>query len=134
MEIVLLKRIECRGCAQIFNVCRSCWRGQAYCCQECRRAAQKEIHCKAQRKYRQTEKGKQAHCRQEKNRRLRQSEKTMDDAPTNPGLIHDNVSSKPDCTGPCCHFCGKTGQIVDFFPWRDYARRPARTPVVRITP
>ncbi len=127
MNIVLLKCIECRRCAQTFYVCRSCWRGQAYCCQGCRRAAQKEARCKAQRKYRQTVKGKEAHCRQERNRRLRQSEKTMDDASTNPGMIHDNVSSKPDCTGPCCHFCGKIGQIVDFFPWRDYAGRPART-------
>jgi len=127
MKMVLLKRVECRRCAQIFYVCRSCWRGQAYCCQECRRAAQKEASCKAQQKYRQTVKGKQAHCQQEKNRRLRQSKKTMDDASTNPGMIHDNVSSKPDCTGPCCHFCGKIGQIVNFFPRRGYAGRSART-------
>jgi hypothetical protein len=58
----------------------------------------------------------------------------MDDASTNLVMIHDNVFSKPNCSGLCCHFCGKSGQIVDFFPRRDYARRSARTPVVRITP
>lgn len=130
MEIVLLIRIECRHCGQIFYVCRSCWRGQAYCCQECCQAAQKESHRKAQRKYRQTSKGKEAHRLQERNRRLRQSEKTMDDATTNPDMIHDNVLSDPDFTGPCCQFCGKTGQIVEFFPWREYAGRSVKTNLI----
>ena len=126
MEIVLLKRIECKRCFQIFYVCRSCWRGQAYCCQECRQEARKEAHCKAQKKYRQTPKGKEAHRRQEKNKRLRQAEKTMDDTSTIPGVTHDSVSPKPLCSGPCCHFCGKIGWVVEHFPWRGYAKRPVR--------
>ncbi len=130
MEIILLKRIECRWCAQIFYVCRSCWRGQVYCCQECRRTAQRDARRKSQRKYRQTPKGKEAHRLQERNRRLRQSEKTMDDATTNPDMIHDNVLSKPEYTGSCCHFCGTTGQIVDFFPWREYAGRFVKTDLI----
>lgn len=130
MEIVLLIRIDCRRCAQIFHVCRSCWRGQAYCCLECRLSAQREAHRKAQRKYRQTSKGKQTHRLQEKNRRLRQSKKTMDDATTNPNMIHDNILSKPVYTGSCCHFCGKTGHIVDFFPWREYAGRTVKTNLI----
>ncbi len=130
MEIVLLIRIECRRCAQIFNVCRSCWRGQAYCCQKCRLTAQKEAHRKAQKKYRQTLKGKETHRLQERNRRLRQSKKNMDDATTNPDTIHDNVLSKPADTGSYCHFCGKIGHIVDVFPWREYAGRTVRTDLI----
>lgn len=126
MEIILLIHIECRRCAQHFYVCRSCWRGQAYCCQQCRKAAQREARRKAQKKYRQTPKGKETHRLQERNRRLRQYEKTMDDATTNPDMIHDIVLSKPIDTASCCHFCGKIGHIVDFFPWREYAGRSAR--------
>lgn len=130
MDIVLLVRIECRRCAQIFFVCRSCWRGQAYCCEECRQAAQREARRKAQRKYRQTPKGKETHRLQERNRRLRQFEKTMDDATTNPDMIHANVLSKPKYTGSCCHFCGKIGHIVDVFPRRGYAGRTVRTDLI----
>lgn len=121
--MVLLKLIYCRRCSLEFFVCHSCWRGQAYCSEACRQAAHKEAHCMAQRKYRQTEKGKEAHRQQEKRRRLRNSKKTVDDASSTPGLIHDNVPESMTVTITCCRFCGETGQIVDHFPRRGYGGR-----------
>jgi hypothetical protein len=123
MVVVLLKRIECKRCLFELFICRSCWRGQAYCSQACRQAAQKESHCIAQQKYRQTEKGKEAHRQQEKRRRLRNSKKTVDDASSTPGLAHDNVCANLLFTTPCCSFCGKTGQVIDHFPRQGYGRR-----------
>ncbi len=121
--MVLLKRIECKRCSLEFLICRSCWRGQAYCSEACRQIAQKEGHCIAQHKYRQTEKGKKAHRQQEKRRRQRNSKKTVDDASSTPGLVHDNVKASLLFPNPCCCFCGKTGQIVDDFPRKGYGGR-----------
>jgi hypothetical protein len=54
----------------------------------------------------------------------------MDDATTNPDMIHDNVLSKPVYTGSCCRFCGKIGLIIDAFPWRGYAGRSVKTDLI----
>jgi hypothetical protein len=65
----------------------SCWRGQAYCCVKCRLAGRRNHHREAQRKYRQSEKGKKAHCEAENRRRHSQNqkkEKNMDDATSTP--------------------------------------------------
>ncbi len=59
MEIILLKAVSCRWCARIFFICLRCWRGQAYCCDACRQASQREAHCLAQKIYRQTAKGRE---------------------------------------------------------------------------
>ncbi|WP_457554202.1 hypothetical protein [Desulfobacula sp.] len=61
----------------------------------CRNSAQKEIHNKAQKLYRQTEKGESVHAEDERRRRLSQSKKTMDDASTTPPCDHDNNSHRP---------------------------------------
>lgn len=121
--MVLLKRIECKRCSIDFFVCHSCWRGQAYCSEDCRDAARREAHRKAQQKYRQTERGREAHRQQEKRRRLQRSKKTMDDTSSTPGLNHDNFPEVLSSVIPCCRFCGKTGQIVDHFPRRGYGNR-----------
>lgn len=123
MAIILLKKIQCKRCGSVFYVCHSCWRGQAYCCKFCQKTAQREAHRKAQEKYRQTEKGKMAHRRQEKERRIRNSQKTVDDATSTPSKPDDNLRIKPPYSHPCCCFCGRTGLIVDQFPRRGYGRR-----------
>ena len=53
-----LIQIRCRCCGTVFSVCRCCWRGQAYCCDECRIAKKRQNHSEVQRRYRQTAKGK----------------------------------------------------------------------------
>jgi len=123
MKIVLLKLIECKRCSLEFYICNSCWRGHAYCSDECRQAARSEAHCISQRKYRQTEKGKEAHRQQEKNRRIRNSKKTVDDTSSTPLIVHDNVPVNLLFTSPCCHFCGRKGRIVELFPRRGYGGR-----------
>lgn len=123
MANVFLKTIQCKRCDKVFYICSSCWRGQAYCSTCCRGAARRETHRKAQRKYRQTEKGKAAHRRQEKRRRLKKSKKTMDDPPSTPTQPDDNLRIKSPDFHPCCCFCGKSGPIVAQFPRRGYGKR-----------
>ena len=123
MISAFLKIIRCRCCSQIFHVCQSCWRGQAYCCDGCRLAAQRMIHRRAQKKYRQTEKGKEAHREWERMRRMRNYKKTVDDAGSTPDIDHDKLPVNSPFTTGCCHFCGKTGMIVDHFPRRGYGGR-----------
>ena len=127
---MLLKKISCRWCGFIFYMCRSCFRGHAYCSDPCRTAAKQKKHCKVQRKYRGTDKGKKTHCEDENRRRhglSKKNQKNMDDTSSTAlpawviGLLCRFWSriflvEK----APYCHFCGCTGQIVDKFPRRGY--------------
>lgn len=125
MKITFLKIIQCKRCHQIFFICNHCWRGQAYCCDQCRQAARREARRKRQKKYRQTPKGKAAHCRQERNRRLRKTKKNMGDTPSTPPDEHDIEPVVRLFSPPRCHFCGRQGQIVADFPRRGYGGRYA---------
>lgn len=127
---LLLLRIQCRWCSQPFCVCRRCWRGQAYCCDACRRKGKLKSHRKAQRKYRQTKKGKEKHCEDENRRRhgtIQKKPKNMDDATSThrrPWAIRilNRIKShfwRIDID-PFCHFCGAHGRIVATFPRRGY--------------
>jgi len=95
---LLLIEVCCRGCKVSFCVCQRCWRGQAYCSEECRRLGRRRVHREAQKRYRQTPKGKKAHCLAENRRRhlsacgnaqaggwSKKNEKKMDD-PSSRGL------------------------------------------------
>ena len=127
---LLLILIQCRWCDFQFCICRSCWRGQAYCCDQCRRAAKLKNKRKAQRKYRQTQKGKKNHCEAENRRRHGNNQrkpKNMDDAtspPRHPWAMKvltriRNRTWRIDI-GPFCHFCGIRGRVVSAFPRRGY--------------
>jgi len=133
-SFLLLLGIQCRRCKGFFCVCRSCWRGQAYCCDECRVAAQRHNHREVQRRYRQTPKGKKAHREAENRRRYglsKKIQKNMDDASSTvlpPWCMTLLVCAKIliihaktwfDKTGRC-HFCGCSGTVVDEFPRRGY--------------
>jgi len=127
---LLLILIQCRWCDFHFCICRSCFRGQAYCCGECRRAAKRKNHCKAQRKYRQTQKGQKNHREAENRRRHGNNQskpKNMDDATSTPRhpWAMKMLSRIRNCTwridiGPFCHFCGIRGRVVSSFPRRGY--------------
>lgn len=78
-----LIQIRCRCCGIVFSVCQCCWRGQAYCCDECRVAGTQKNHREAQKRYRQTAEGKKAHREAENRRRhglSKKNQKNMDDA------------------------------------------------------
>ncbi len=127
MELLL---IFCRRCKSGFCVCRSCWRGQAYCCDACRTVSRLESRRKAQQRYRQTEKGKRAHRLSENRRRYRKNNspsKNMDDTTSSPSLDGGIVSSQRENIAilnpglhDCCNFCGRPGKIVPYFPRRGY--------------
>ena len=68
----------------VFPVCRSCFRGQVYCSDQCREQARTEQRRQAQRRYRKTEKGRKAHRNAERRRRIKKSKKTMDDQGSTP--------------------------------------------------
>ena len=130
MPKLLLISIQCRWCDFHFCICRSCFRGQAYCCDECRSTGKRKNQSKAQRKYRQTPKGKKNHCESENRRRhgntLRKP-KNMDDATSTARrpwamkmLTHIKSCTWRIDLRPFCHFCGIRGRIVSSFPRRGY--------------
>ena len=123
MEIILLKTVSCRWCGRTFHICRSCWRGQAYCRDSCRRNSKRKAHRLAQQRYRRTTKGREAHRQAARRRRMQVSEKTVADASSTPTPEHDRLPQNHPFTNPCCHFCGRKGVIVDHFPRRGYGKR-----------
>ena len=133
---MLLVEVCCRRCGLRFYVCRRCWRGQAYCGEACRILGRRRVHREAQRRYRQTAKGKKAHRQGENRRRHGWSKKIakkMDD-PSSRGLSLGFIKllrgvlvlRVPDGTGfdpkRRCHFCGRKGRVVDRFPRRGGSR------------
>lgn len=53
------RRIRCSLCSKIFHICVSCYRGQRFCCEDCRRKARKESRAAIQRRYRNSERGRE---------------------------------------------------------------------------
>lgn len=91
-------------------------------------------HREAERRYRQTDKGKKAHREGENRRRHRlimEGEKKMDDASSIPSflwcmglivftrLVVMHCRAWFDKTGRC-YFCGSLGKVVEVFPRRGY--------------
>jgi len=132
-SFLLLVEVCCRWCGASFCVCRRCWRGQVYCSEECGRLGRGRVHREAQRRYRQTPKGKKAH-RQGENRRRhgwsKKNEKKMDDL-SSKGLTWCVIGLLVYAhflmirarawfdSERRCHFCGCKGQVVDGFPRRE---------------
>ena len=73
MVVELIITIECRYCHQQFGLCRSCYRGQRYCCDQCRKRARRKANRLAQQRYRQTDKGRKAHREAENRRRQKKN-------------------------------------------------------------
>jgi len=124
---MLLLKIYCGCCGKIFFICGCCFRGQKYCCDECRIAGYRQVHLEAQKKYRLTDKGKKQHSESEKRRRLRKKQKgklttamhkiCMCLAMILKSLFYDEDDGKK--TGHC-QICGTKGKIVHEFPSRGY--------------
>ena len=90
-------------------------------------AGKRHAHREAQRRYRQTPKGKKAHREAENRRRYGLSQKKMDDG-TSTGLytrcnMHpvrvQSILLRSSMIGRC-HFCGTWGMIAQEFPRRGY--------------
>lgn len=127
---MFLISIKCHWCDFPFFLCRSCWRGHAYCCDDCRRSGYLKNRSEAQRRYRQTEKGKKKHREAENRRRYRktiQNPKKMDDTPSTTLPVWCTTVimwTRHLIFGlqikPSCRFCGALGQLVTKFPRRGY--------------
>ena len=116
---VLLIGLECKHCKLRFNICRKCYCGHVYCSSSCRREAQVKAHRKAQSRYRTSDKGREAHSRNEKMRRMgKVNKKTMADESTNCPTLRVILYPIVQNTKPRCSFCGVYGKIVDVFPRR----------------
>jgi len=117
---------SCKHCHLLFAVCQSCYRGQLYCCQSCRIEGQRLLHREAQRRYRQTVKGREAHRQDEKLRRMRkrvERKKTVDDASSTPPIPHAILPLTEQFLVQHCHFCGCPGVLVKEFPRRGYGNK-----------
>jgi hypothetical protein len=93
-------------------------------------AARKAAHRTAQRRYRQSAKGRRAHCLAENRRRQRINHtalEKMDDQSSTlpPPKCMLALKSAPVLPGAaaCCHFCGRWGIVVNKFPRRLYGKR-----------
>ena len=60
---VELRRLFCRGsgCGVMFYICRSCYRGQVYCGDECRRRMRRQQKRRANRKHQDSPEGRLDH-------------------------------------------------------------------------
>ncbi len=60
---VELRQLFCRGsgCGVMFYICRSCYRGQVYCGDECRRRMRRQQRRRANRRHQQSREGRLDH-------------------------------------------------------------------------
>ena len=60
---VAFRQLFCRavGCGVMFFICRPCYRGQAYCSEECRQESRRRQRRKANRRYQQDPEVRQDH-------------------------------------------------------------------------
>ncbi len=123
--------LPCHCCGLVFLLCSRCYRGHRYCCSKCRTAARRQAAREAQRRYRQTDKGKKAHCDAEKRRRMGRTEERkgkgmITETPVKccvPAVMYAlSVIDAGIRTGEKghCHFCGCPGVTVNKFS-RTYA-------------
>lgn len=134
-----LRYFSCKHCRLLFAICQSCYRRQIYCCQSCRIEGQRLLHRQAQKRYRQTVKGREAHRQAERRRRMRKSvknKKTVDDASSTPTKSHATLPLIEHFLVQQCHFCGCPGVLVYKFARRGYGQNrhpvqiPAREPKI----
>lgn len=132
--VLLLVEIRCRWCDTCFFICQRCFRRQAYCCDKCRIAGKRHKHREAQRRYRRSRKGRDAHRRAEQRRRKGLKKSMADRGSIRPAGgykiqtsseqfevgIHDFHGRGKLIRRGRCHFCGILGVVVDKFPRRGY--------------
>jgi len=119
---VLLLEICCKKCDVIFTVCRYCYRGQAYCSEQCREIARLIAHRQAQSRYRTSPKGREANRLAARKRRIKANKKTVADHTTIRLTFRDIIFSKSFFQKSHCSFCGTPGKVVKQFPPRGYGR------------
>jgi|SaaInlV_200m_DNA_2_1039689.scaffolds.fasta_scaffold02272_9 hypothetical protein len=119
-QVVLLRIIDCKWCGLVFLVCRRCYHGQVYCCEQCRKKARRVALRQAQSTYRTSPKGRKTNRLAARKRRIKANQKTVADQPTTRVIFRDIILHKSFFKAFCCSFCGTSGNVVKQFPRRGY--------------
>lgn len=124
-----LLEIICGCCGRIFCICRRCYRGQQYCGIECRIAALLQSRRDAQKRYRQTDNGKEKHRNSERKRRMKEkkpynwSKIILKTCACLAMLIRSLfLYGRENERTEHCSICGIKGRRVDVFPPRGYGK------------
>lgn len=120
---VLLILIKCKTCHLLFHLCRSCFRGHAYCSDQCRSISKKKAHRKAQSRYRTSDKGREANSIAAKRRRTKNKQESVADQGSIPPSKNDKLPPSSLLKKITCLFCGISGKVVTRFPRRGYQTR-----------
>lgn len=97
---VELVELICRRCSGPFELCRDCYRGQAYCGDACRQAARRDSIARAQRHYAASRRGRLKHQdRQNQYRRRGSKRNVTDHSSTAPG-VGPILGRREDTTSP----------------------------------
>ncbi len=138
---VVLRQLFCRGldCGVMFFICRSCYRGQVYCGDVCRRQMRREQRRRANRRYQQDPGVREDHCQRQRVYRKRRREGRVTDHTSAGGCRSGSMATPLPETGMrtslaevshdrprfqrlkaaiwiVCIFCGRSGGFIDAFP------------------
>lgn len=88
--------VTCAWCGRKWLICRSCWRGQRYCCDECQAAAREVQVDQAKRTYASSAKGRVNQQKRQRHYRLKLAEAQR----TKESLIVGSPRTRDDASGP----------------------------------
>lgn len=132
-------QLFCRavGCGVMFFVCRSCYRGHAYCCEACRQKARRQQLRAANRRHQQSPEGRSDHRDRQRDYRQRarscvtdQSSRTGCDFGSISRPLAELQAETPAAEAPddplkltwrerfvriVCIICGRVGRFIDVF-------------------
>lgn len=124
----------------MFFICHSCYRGQAYCRDECRQKTRREQVRQANRRYQRSTEARLDHRDRQRDYRQRRFRRVTDQSSTNgcgwgrisPPLVKESESpttEKPDDLSQrtwrerfrriFCIICGRWGHFIDVFRQRE---------------
>jgi hypothetical protein len=109
--------LNCSFCSTLFLMCKSCYRGQRYCCKDCRGIARAEQCKKAGKTYRRSFLARQIAAFRQARFRARSKKVTHQSSLEVPNPIESNslslaVDPKPQSETSHCFVCKK---IISFF-------------------
>ena len=98
---VVLRQLFCRGsgCGAVFYICRSCYRGQVYCGEGCRRRMRRDQRRRANRRYEQDPEVRGDHCQRQRAYRERRRLGRVTDQPSAGGCRSGSIGAPLPETG-----------------------------------
>jgi hypothetical protein len=100
------------ACRAVFTICARCDRGQRYCSPKCRLEVRRRQRHDANRRYQQSEPGRESHRRCQQRYRGRASQPVTDQ-----GIVPITSPAPPQRATVCqCAICGRHSLWIDPFP------------------